>query len=233
MPAMGISPNIIAQDYAIVSDAYAPNSRTFKPVNDAGGQAGELMIVAVLGGQYSGNLALNVSSITGWTEIAKTAGWTPTSAPFNAIAAALWARRLDGTETSDVSFMQSGAGYYHSQVLRFSGGMSPITKGSAIQKNGTSDLSEGTIGSGSLSRPAIVVSIAGQTAYNSTAVAGVEFDESGGAQDVEDEQYVSRNGQLSWDIRYKIYNNGWDDVVIDMSDTGSQNINALVGNYIT
>lgn len=212
-------------------DTYSVNSRSFRPITDAGGLPGELMVVIAMGGDTGpGGVPGLYSSITGWTELWGRQLDGGRDANYSAGGTSGWARRLDGSETSDVNFIQGGTTFYHSRALRFSG-VSSFSVGTEQSTSSISNPSARTLSMSGLTKPAIALGVYfGVEESPDPPYSTVEFDEAGGAQNVQDASYVDSTGDIGWDIRYKIYNSGWDDVIFDAGD--EEEVNILAGNYI-
>lgn len=221
----------------IFAGTYNVAGNTFRPVTDAGGQAGDLMVAVSMiylyhensGNGDPGDPLPTWSGQAGWTLAHSVTGTTFLDNPFGGndsrwgIFTTIMYRRLDGTETGVVNPYSggSGVGYLQTRVLRFTGGGTSITVHGQNGSYTNGNPSSMSIVASALSPPLIIIGAAIAEGANSTlnfSTFSPTFDTS---------YHVIQSSTFRTRVAYKIYNSGPQDTTIDMGDSGP-NANELI-----
>ena len=112
---------------ALSGTVYQVTASTFSPVTGAGGQAGDLMIVASYVWVQDGSSAsATPSTPSGWTLIANTGAFAPST---STTYGGLWYKYLNGTETASIGFWSTSGTTVNTyiQALRFTGGKGAVS----------------------------------------------------------------------------------------------------------
>lgn len=204
------------------------NASSFSPVTDAGGVAGELMVVFMSSYRIAtnsghgdlGNPAPTTNSPTGWSVLHSIRGGTYFDNPFGGddqnwgINTSIQYKRLDGTETGSANFESGGfgVGAIHARCYRFTGG-GGISVHGQNQEYTSGNPSQQDLLASALFSPLIIFAAAMAEGTNST----LNFSNFTPTYDTTHHHIV---GNYRTRTAFKIYNTSPLDTAIDLSDSG-------------
>jgi hypothetical protein len=203
---------------ALSGTVYQVTASTFSPVTGAGGQAGDLMIVASYVWAQDGiSASATVNTPSGWTAITSAGAFPGT----NVSAGGLWYKYLNGTETASIGFWTTTGSSVttYIQALRFTGGrgtISSVLTGQQWVSTNSSDT--GTVASSGQQVSQLLVGLA--TRLGTTT--------SGIFTPTEDNVYAY-GGTFNGKFYYRINNVTATTVRVQSSDSGNRQTISLAG----